>query len=52
MEKMLMGLQAATIIGNRAIDVHRYAVYQGRETITVMLPKLKENVAALIAANH
>jgi hypothetical protein len=50
-EKMLIGLQAATVISKRDIRVHRYAVYRNPDTINAMLPKLKENVAALIAAN-
>jgi hypothetical protein len=50
-EKMLMGLQAAIVVNNRDISVHHYAVYRNPDTINAMLPKLKDNVAALIAAN-
>jgi hypothetical protein len=50
-EKMLVGLHAATVISNRAIGVRRYAVYQNPDTIDAMLPKLKSDVAALVAAN-
>jgi hypothetical protein len=50
-EKVLAGLQAATIIGNRAISVRRYTVYQNPDTINAMLSKLKTDVAALLAAN-
>jgi hypothetical protein len=51
LEKMLIGLQAATVVGNRAIGVHRYAVYQNPDTINAVLAKLKEDVAAFVAAN-
>jgi hypothetical protein len=50
-EKVLIGLQAATVINNREIGIHRYAVYRNPDTINAMLLKLKDNVAALIAAN-
>jgi hypothetical protein len=50
-EKMLVGLHAATVISNRAIGVRRYTIYQNRDTINAMLPKLKGDVAALVAAN-
>jgi hypothetical protein len=50
-EKMLVGLHAATVVSNRAIGVRRYTVYQNPDTINAMLPKLKGDVAALLAAN-
>jgi hypothetical protein len=50
-QKMLVGLHAAIILGNRAIGVRRYAVYQTPDTINTVLAKLKGDVAALIAAN-
>jgi hypothetical protein len=50
-EKTLVGLHAATVISNRAIGVRRYTVYQNPDTINAMLPKLKGDVAALVAAN-
>ena len=51
-QQMLVGLNAATIISNRAIAVRRYAIYQNPDAIDAMLAKLKDNVASLIAANH
>jgi hypothetical protein len=50
-QKMLVGLDAATILSKRAIAVRRYAVYQNPETVDAMLAKLEDNVAALAAAN-
>jgi hypothetical protein len=50
-EKLLVALHAATIVSNRAIGVRRYTVYRNPETISAMLPKLKGDVAALVAAN-
>jgi hypothetical protein len=51
-ERRLVGLFAATIVSDRSIGVYRYAVYQNPETINPMLAKLKDDVAALIAANR
>jgi hypothetical protein len=50
-EKLLVSLQAAIILSNRAITVRRDTVYQTPETIDAMLPKLKAGIAALVAAN-
>jgi hypothetical protein len=50
-QKMLVRLDAATVLSKRAIAVRRYAVYQNPETIDAILAKLEDNVAALIAAN-
>jgi hypothetical protein len=50
-EKILVGLRAATIIGNRAISVERTTAYQNPDTVKALLPKLEGDVAALVAAN-
>lgn len=50
-EQVLVSLHAATIIGNRAIGVRRYTVFQKPDTINTMLAKLKSDVVALVAAN-
>ena len=50
-EEMLVVLHAATILGKRAIGVGRSTVYQNPDTINAVLAELKDNVAALIAAN-
>jgi hypothetical protein len=50
-QKMVVGLDAATVLSKRAIAVRRYAVYQNPDTIDAMLAKLEDNVAALVAAN-
>jgi hypothetical protein len=50
-QRVLVSLNATTTVGNRAIVVSRYAVYQNQDTINALLPKLQGDVAALIAAN-
>jgi hypothetical protein len=49
--KVLINLQANAVVRTKAIMVRRQAVYLDRDTIKVVLPKLKSDVAAFIAAN-
>jgi hypothetical protein len=51
MQKVLVVLQANTVIRTKAIVVRRQAVYQNPGTIKAVLPKLKSDVAAFVAAN-
>lgn len=51
MQKVLVVLQANTIIRTKAIIVRRQAVYQDLDTIKAVLPKFKSDVAAFVAAN-
>jgi hypothetical protein len=50
-QKVLVVLQANTVIRTKAIVVRRQAVYQNPDTIKAVLPKLKSDVAAFVAAN-
>jgi hypothetical protein len=50
-QKVLVALQANAVIRTKAIIVRRQAVYQDPDTIKAVLPKLKSDVAAFIAAN-
>ena len=50
-EKVLVGLQANVVVRTKAIIVGRQAVYQNSDTIKAVLPKLKSDVAAFVAAN-
>lgn len=50
-EKVIVALQANAVIRTKAITVRRQAVYQDPDTIKAVLPKLKSDVAAFIAAN-
>jgi hypothetical protein len=43
---------AITIIKDRSIFVYRFAVYQNADTVNVVLAKLKNDVAALLAVNR
>jgi hypothetical protein len=51
MQKVLVVLQANTVIRTKAIIVRRQAVYQNPDTIKAVLPKFKSDVAAFVAAN-
>jgi len=50
-QKVLVVLQANAVIRTKAIIVRRQAVYQNPDTIKAVLPKLKSDVAAFVAAN-
>jgi hypothetical protein len=50
-DKVLVILQASTVVRTKAIMIHRQAVYQNPDTIKAVLPKLKSDVAAFIAVN-
>ena len=50
-QKVLVVLQANAVIRTKAILVHRQAVYQNPDAIKAVLPKLKSDVAAFVAAN-
>lgn len=49
--KVFVELQASTVVQTRAIMVRRQGAYQDRDTIKVMLTKLKSDVAGFVAAN-
>ncbi len=49
--KLLINLQANAVVRTKAIMVRRQAVYLDPDTIKAVLPKLKNDVAAFIAAN-
>jgi len=51
MPKVLVVLQANTVIRTKAIIVRRQAVYQNPDRIKAVLPKFKSDVAAFVAAN-
>jgi hypothetical protein len=48
---VLVVLQANAVVRTKAIIVRRQAVYQNPDTIKAVLPKLKSDVAAFVAAN-
>jgi hypothetical protein len=50
-QKVLVLLEAATVVRTKAIVVRRYAVYQNSNTVKAVLSKLKTDVAAFVAAN-
>ena len=50
-QKVLVFLQANAVVRTKAIIVARQAVYQDPDTIKAVLPKLKSDVAAFVAAN-
>ena len=50
-QTVFVELQANAVVRTKAIMVRRQAVYLGRDTIKAVLPKLKSDVAAFIAAN-
>jgi hypothetical protein len=50
-QKVLVVLQANAVIRTKAIIVRRQAVYQNPDTIKAVMPKLKGDVAAFVAAN-
>jgi hypothetical protein len=49
--KLFVNLQANAVVRTKAIMLRRQAVYLDRDTIKAVLPKLKSDVAAFIAAN-
>lgn len=50
-QTVFVELQANAVVRTKAIMIRRQAVYRDRDTIKVMLPKFKSDVAAFVAAN-
>jgi hypothetical protein len=50
-DKTVLNLYATTIVRNRTVLLYRYGLYTGPESVSKALAKLKDDVAALYAAN-